>query len=50
MVPNGWKSYPLSEVCRKQISYGIVQTGDDLPNGIPCLRVVDLTKAVMCAK
>ncbi|WP_323885701.1 restriction endonuclease subunit S [Aeromonas caviae] len=48
MVPNGWKSYPLSEVCRKQISYGIVQTGDDLPNGIPCLRVVDLTKAVMC--
>ncbi|MGL4472741.1 MAG: restriction endonuclease subunit S [Aeromonas hydrophila] len=49
MVPNGWKSYPLSEVCRKQISYGIVQTGDDLPNGIPCLRVVDLTKAVMCA-
>lgn len=49
MVPNGWKCYPLSEVCRKQISYGIVQTGDDLPNGIPCLRVVDLTKAVMCA-
>ncbi|PTT57930.1 restriction endonuclease subunit S [Aeromonas sp. HMWF015] len=48
MVPNGWKSYPLSEVCRKQISYGIVQTGDDLPNGIPCLRVVDLTKAAMC--
>ncbi|WP_247145772.1 restriction endonuclease subunit S [Escherichia coli] len=43
----GWSSWILSDICRKQISYGIVQTGDNLPNGIPCLRVVDLTRDVM---
>lgn len=47
MVPKGWSSCILSDICRKQISYGIVQTGDNLPNGIPCLRVVDLTKDIM---
>ncbi|AUP47374.1 restriction endonuclease subunit S [Escherichia coli] len=47
MVPKGWSSWILSDICRKQISYGIVQTGDNLPNGIPCLRVVDLTRDVM---
>ncbi len=47
MVPKGWNSCILSDICRKQISYGIVQTGDNLPNGIPCLRVVDLTRDVM---
>ncbi|MDM3381567.1 restriction endonuclease subunit S [Citrobacter sp. Cb003] len=47
MVPKGWNSRILSDICRKQISYGIVQTGDNLPNGIPCLRVVDLTRDVM---
>ena len=47
MVPKGWNSWILSDICRKQISYGIVQTGDNLPNGIPCLRVVDLTRDVM---
>lgn len=47
MVPKGWSSCLLSDICRKQISYGIVQTGDNLPNGIPCLRVVDLTRDIM---
>lgn len=47
MVPKGWSSWILSDICGKQISYGIVQTGDNLPNGIPCLRVVDLTRDVM---
>lgn len=44
MVPEDWKVKQLADVCRKQISYGIVQTGEHQPNGIPCLRVVDLTK------
>ncbi|BEM84921.1 restriction endonuclease subunit S [Serratia marcescens] len=44
MVPKGWGNFMLSEICSKQISYGIVQTGDNLPKGIPCLRVIDLTK------
>jgi len=44
MVPNGWELIQLDEVCSKPISYGIVQTGEDITNGIPCARVVDLTK------
>ncbi|MCP1728440.1 type I restriction enzyme S subunit [Natronospira proteinivora] len=47
MVPEGWKEKPLAQVCRKPVSYGIVQTGTPQENGIPCLRVVDLTKAQM---
>jgi type I restriction enzyme S subunit len=44
MVPKGWGNFMLSEICSKPISYGIVQTGNNLPKGIPCLRVIDLTK------
>src|SRR5690625_5497932 len=47
MVPEGWKVKQLADICSKQISYGIVQTGEHQPNGIPCLRVVDLTKEEM---
>lgn len=47
MVPKGWGSCQLSDICKKKISYGIVQTGDNLPNGIPCLRVVDLTRDII---
>ena len=47
MLPEGWSEKALSEICDKQISYGIVQTGPNLNDGIPCLRVVDLTKSKM---
>ena len=42
-VPVGWAIEPLSSLCKKQISYGIVQTGEPITNGIPCVRVVDLS-------
>lgn len=38
-----WKKENLQELCKKPISYGIVQTGENIKNGIPCVRVVDLT-------
>ncbi|WP_045541346.1 restriction endonuclease subunit S, partial [Acetobacter tropicalis] len=44
MLPDGWKSVPLAEICSSPISYGIVQTGEHVPNGIPCLRVIDIAK------
>ncbi|EGR1055569.1 restriction endonuclease subunit S [Vibrio cholerae] len=44
MVPNGWVEKPLKDICKKTISYGIVQTGENIENGIPCVRVVDLSK------
>ena len=48
MVPKGWNEYELHELCIKPISYGIVQTGENIINGIPCIRVVDLTTEKMC--
>ncbi|WP_060990243.1 restriction endonuclease subunit S [Photobacterium leiognathi] len=42
-----WTAHKLQDICTKTISYGIVQTGENLPNGIPCVRVVDLSKKVM---
>ena len=42
MVPDGWKEASLASICRDKISYGVVQTGEHVPDGIPCLRVADL--------
>ena len=50
MVPNGWSECSLAESCKKPISYGIVQTGPDIPLGVPCVRVVDLTNRVLCTE
>ncbi|MGF1763793.1 restriction endonuclease subunit S [Aliivibrio kagoshimensis] len=44
MVPNGWSNESLKDICSKTISYGIVQTGENLESGVPCVRVVDLSK------
>ncbi|WP_108422848.1 restriction endonuclease subunit S [Flagellimonas amoyensis] len=38
-----WATASLQDLCRKTISYGIVQTGENIEKGIPCVRVVDLT-------
>ena len=37
------KSRPLAEWCRNLITYGIVQAGPDIPDGIPYIRVSDMT-------
>lgn len=42
MVPEGWKAASLASICRDKISYGVVQTGEHDPDGVPCLRVADL--------
>ena len=39
-----WSKSILQDLSKKSISYGIVQTGKHIENGIPCLRVVDLTR------
>lgn len=44
MIPTDWTLEPLHGVLRKPIQYGIVQTGDNIKGGIPCVRVVDMTK------
>lgn len=39
-----WKIFRLDEITDRErpISYGIVQTGPRIQNGVPCLRVVDI--------
>lgn len=40
---HGWRKFKLAELSIKPISYGIVQTGEPIEQGIPCVRVIDLT-------
>ena len=44
VIPEEWEVMRLDASTEPQrpISYGIVQTGANLPNGVPCLRVVDI--------
>ena len=44
IIPQEWEVKRLEDVVdpNRKISYGIVQTGEPSPNGIPCIRVIDL--------
>lgn len=35
-----WENTPLSAICQKDrvITYGVIKLGEEVPNGIPCLR------------
>jgi type I restriction enzyme S subunit len=43
-IPSDWDIRELAEIVDKTrpISYGIVQTGESVPNGVKCIRVIDL--------
>lgn len=43
-IPEEWEVKSLKKIVRpdRKVRYGIVQAGEHLPEGIPCLRVVDL--------
>ncbi len=43
-IPIDWEIARLDEITDRErpISYGIVQTGPRIQNGVPCLRVVDI--------
>lgn len=45
-IPLTWNVLKLAELVKteKAITYGIVQTGEHIHNGIPCVRVMDLVK------
>ncbi len=44
VIPAEWEVFSLSELTEPQrpISYGIVQTGPNVANGVRCLRVLDI--------
>lgn len=42
MVPEGWRSIPLAEIVKEKISYGIVQAGPHISDGIPYIKSSDV--------
>jgi type I restriction enzyme S subunit len=49
VIPEDWYTYELSTITdpKRPISYGIVQTGPSILNGIRCLRVVDIERGTI---
>jgi len=45
-IPKSWEVVELSSLVNstRPITYGIVQTGEHIPYGIPCVRVVDIVQ------
>ncbi|WP_045485035.1 restriction endonuclease subunit S [Vibrio owensii] len=42
MVPSGWKLKTLSNITKEKVSYGIVQAGPHVSNGVPYLKSADV--------
>lgn len=42
MIPEGWKRTTIAGVSSAPVSYGVVQTGEPVEDGVPCVRVVDI--------
>lgn len=44
MNPKGWLQSELVEICdpHDRVNYGVVQPGDDVPGGVPLVRVGDI--------
>jgi len=42
MVPNDWKELQLSELTKEKISYGIVQAGPHVEDGVPYIKSADV--------
>ena len=47
MIPEGWLETNIAQVATEPVSYGVVQTGDPVKNGVPCVRVVDLASGFL---
>jgi len=42
-IPKRWSTVKLKHICKKPITYGIVQAGPDVESGIPYIRVSDMS-------
>lgn len=47
--PMNWETKPLSEVVNKNtiVTYGIVQAGEEYPNGVPYIRTGDIKNGII---
>ena len=46
-LPDDWSWMALGKITTEPISYGIVQPGEDSPNGIPVVRVTDIRNGII---
>jgi type I restriction enzyme S subunit len=42
VYPDDWEVFPIQKLCRTPITYGIVQCGPHIDNGVPYIRVSDM--------
>ena len=45
VIPEDWEVTSLQEACREPITYGIVQCGPHIKNGVPYIRVSDMDES-----
>ena len=50
MVPNGWSILPLSAITKEKISYGIVQAGPHVKDGVPYIKSSDVGSEIQIDK
>lgn len=46
MVPKGWSTKSLAEIVKEKISYGIVQAGPHIPDGVPYIKSSDVRGSI----
>lgn len=46
MVPKGWSEYCLADIVKEKISYGIVQAGPHIEDGIPYIKSSDVKRVI----
>ena len=47
VIPEDWEVRTLQELCKEEITYGIVQCGPHVPGGIPYIRVSDMNGPIL---
>ena len=47
VIPQAWDVADLQKVCAEKITYGIVQCGPHVENGVPYIRVSDMNSPVL---
>lgn len=47
MIPADWHTRTIQEISDCPVSYGVVQTGEAVTGGVPCVRVVDIASGAL---
>lgn len=47
VIPDDWEVRSLQDLCKEEITYGIVQCGPHVPSGIPYIRVSDMDGPIL---